>query len=144
MRKFAFNVTAWVTASGVWLSDLFFGFAVAMFSFVGANLRIAIARVGYYLMKAIDSENLERIERENDEAEEAAQHNLELKLLHAATQVRDHAGDAEDWTAHHSEAIEAIANSLVTEMGWEEEDVHAYLKPIVESIDGLHYDVFEE
>ena len=66
---------------------------------------------------------------------------MELKLLASASQVRDHAKSMGDWTDHHSDAIEAIGEALVGELGWEEDHVHQYLREIVESIDGLEYDV---
>jgi predicted transcriptional regulator len=66
---------------------------------------------------------------------------MELKLLTGASQVRDHAREMGDWTEQHSDAIEAIGEALVGELGWEEGHVHQYLREIVESIDGLEYDV---
>lgn len=144
MRSFTFKTVTALTAAAIWLSDLLFGVTVNLLVFVSANLRILIARLGYCLMRWIDAEAIEHIEEENEQEEEAAQHNLELKLLHAATQVRDHARQNEEWTSQHSEALQAIGNSLFSEMGWEESDVHAYLKEIVESIDGLTYESPEE
>ena len=70
---------------------------------------------------------------------ETKQMSLELKLLNALSQVRDHAKDMGDWTEQHSDALEAVGNALLNECDWEEESVHQYLKQIVESIEGLEY-----
>ena len=66
---------------------------------------------------------------------------LELRLLAAASQVRDHAEETDDWTEQHTEAIAAIGDTLLNELGWEEDNIHRYLREVVESIDGLTYDL---
>ena len=59
--------------------------------------------------------------------------------MSSASQVRDHARETGDWTHQHTEAMNAIGDALIAEIGWEEDYVHQYLKSLVESIDGLEY-----
>lgn len=72
-------------------------------------------------------------------SKESEMQRLELSLLASAQQVRDHAQTNDDWTEGHTDAINAIGDALIGEAGWEEDDVHVYLKDVVESIDGLQY-----
>ena len=145
MREFVFDAIANVTCFFIWLSDRVFGIPSAALVWLGQRIRIVIAKIGFFFMKIIDSSKARaaEIEAENDPVELATQ-GMELKLLAAAYKVRDHAKETGDWTDHHSEAIEAVGNALLLDIGWEEEHIHNYLKSIVESIDGLEYDVFPE
>lgn len=129
MRKFLFEFVARVFASLILATQ-----------WLGGRLCTLYGHVGYFLMSKIDSKRLAVQEKLNDPqaAEELKQQDLELKLLSSAGKVRDHAKE-NDWTDHHTEAINAIGDALVVQAGWAEEHVHAYLKGIVESIDGLEY-----
>ena len=111
--------------------------------------KVVVARTGWFLMGLIDQEKIKAYDEYVEAASAPHEQNelqsqqTELNLLSAASQVRDHAKESGDWTDSHSEAIEAVGNSLL-ELGWEEECVHQYLKQVVESIDGLTYsDYFE-
>ncbi len=145
MRDFIFDAITNVTCFLIWCSDRFFGIPSAALVWLGQQIRVAIAKVGFFFMKIVDPSKAKaaEIEAENDTLELATQ-GMELKLLSAAYKVRDHARETGDWTDHHSEAIEAVGNALLLDIGWEEEHIHTYLKSIVESIDGLEYDVFPE
>lgn len=145
MKKLAFDAVTNVTCFLVWLSDRIFGIPSASLVWLGQKIRVIIATVGFFFMKIIDPTKTKQaeIESANDPQELAAQ-GMELKLLAAAYKVRDHAKETGDWTESHSEAIEAVGNALLLDIGWEEEHIHTYLKSIVESIDGLEYDVFPE
>ena len=145
MQEFIFDAVTNVTCFLIWLSDRFFGIPSAAFVWLGQRVRVVIARIGFFFMKIIDPSKAKtaELEAENDPVELATQ-GLELKLLSAAYKVRDHAIETGDWTDHHSEAIEAVGNALLLDIGWEEEHIHAHLKSVVESIDGLEYDVFPE
>ena len=93
-------------------------------------------------MKAIDSKRLEvydSLQKAEERGSELQMQSMELRLLASATQVRDHAKETDDWTERHTEALNAIGDALIEEIGWEEDSVHQYLKSLVESIDGLEY-----
>ena len=145
MQELIFDAVTNVTCFLIWLSDRFFGIPSAALVWLGQKTRVVIARIGFSIMKLIDPSKAKtaELETENDPVELATQ-GMELKLLSAAYKVRDHAIETGDWTDHHSEAIEAVGNALLLDIGWEEEHIHAHLKAVVESIDGLEYDVFPE
>ena len=93
-------------------------------------------------MRLVDSKRLEIYDnmiKSDQGISELQQQSIELRLLASASQVRDHAQVNDDWTDRHTEALNAIGDALMTEAGWQAESVHAYLKDLVESIDGLTY-----
>ena len=93
-------------------------------------------------MNLIDSKRLgiyNNMIESQENTSELQQQSTELQLLGSALQVRDHAKDNEDWTDRHTEALNAIGDALIAEAGWQEESVHAYLRDLVESIEGLQY-----
>ena len=130
MRGFAFR---FVTTVSAWLINAIGTVANALLGVIG--------RFSYALMRLIDAKTLALYEDalSPEGMGELEQQNLELRLLASAQQVRDHAKHNDDWTASHTEALNAIGQALVTEAGWEEDNVHVYLKELVESIDGLEY-----
>ena len=131
MRGFLFNFVAQV-----------FAFQIAVVSWVSNLLLRILGNVGYFFMKAIDNRRLEvysNLQKAQDQGGELQMQSMELRLLASANQVRDHAKETEDWTDRHTEALNAIGDALIAEIGWKEESVHQYLKSLVESIDGLEY-----
>lgn len=140
MRKFFFNSIATVTYGLIWFSDRVFSVPAALCMWAGQGVRFSLANVGFFFMSKVDPLRARQVEAEgeNDPLSLAIQ-SLELKLLNSAYQVRDNAVNSGGWTENHSEAINAIGASLLLEAGWDEEDVHAHMKAVVESIDGLRY-----
>ena len=137
MKKFLFDS-----------SSRFFGAAIIITTAIansvvwaGNGINKILGRLGYALMHAIDKDRLKMYEdmMNPEAAAELHLQGLELKLLGAAQQVRDHAKETGDWTDNHTDAINAVGEALVVEAGWQEENVHVYLKEIVESIEGLEY-----
>ena len=133
MRKLAFRLVAQV-----------FAFKILVIQGISSFLLRAVASVGYFLMKAIDSKSLSAYEQmqhslESPEPTELEMQGMELRLLASAAQVRDHAKSTDNWTNDHTAALNAIGDALMVEAGWEEDSVHQYLKDLVESIDGLEY-----
>ena len=106
-----------------------------------AALKI-LGNVGYFLMKLIDAKKVKSYEKLIEASEGkilSLKPGMELRLLSSANQVRDHARETDDWTDRHTEALNAIGDALMVEIGWQEESVHQYLKSLVESIEGLEY-----
>ena len=132
MKNFFFQTVAHVSA-----------FLIRFNLRVATSLNSLIGGFAYVAMALIDRKRLAVYEQiANDgAANELSLQQTELNLLHSASQVRDHAKETGDWTAQHTEAINAIADSLVSEFGWEEGYVNQYLKEVVESIDGLEFDM---
>ena len=134
MQNFLFQVVAQVSA-----------FFIQLNQSIALSLNSLIGRTAYALMTLIDKQKLGLYEQvavtEGDQ--ELALQQTELNLLNAASQVRDHAQATDDWTPQHTEAINAIAEALMLQFNWEEDHVNQYLKEVVESIDGLEFDLEE-
>lgn len=119
--------------------------AAFLISLVEGLEKVHMATLGWInrqVLQFIHKESYDEVQEQLqsfNQAIEAQQMGLELKLLNALSQVRDHAKGIGDWTEQHSDALEAVGNALLNECDWEEESVHQYLKQIVESIDGLEY-----
>ena len=131
MRGFLFNVIAqvfaWQIAAVTWSSNLLLGI---------------LGNTGHFFMKVVDSKRLDvytELLESQEQGSELQKQSMELRLLASANQVRDHAKETDDWTDRHTEALNAIGDALIAEIGWQEESVHQYLKGLVESIDGLEY-----
>ena len=130
MRRLIFNGIAQVTALQIlavrWISD---------------RILWVLGNVGHSMLNLVDSKRLALYSQvtEGTQSNELNSQAMELRLLASATQVRDHAAASNNWTDQHTEALNAIGDALIAEIGWEEESVHQYLKGIVESIDGLEY-----
>lgn len=131
MRKFAFEAVT-----------NFFALQITAVQNISYILLAILGSVGYWMMRLIDAKRLEvynSMIQSEQELGELQQQAIELRLLASASQVRDHAQVNDDWTDRHTEALNAIGDALMTEAGWQPESVHAYLKDLVESIDGLTY-----
>lgn len=137
MKKFLFNTVSRTVALMIIIVTAVANLVV----WAVGGINGFLGRSGYALMHAIDKDRLKMYEdmMNPEAAAELHLQGLELKLLGAAQQVRDHAKETGDWTDSHTDAINAVGEALVVEAGWQEENVHVYLKEIVESIDGLEY-----
>jgi len=94
-------------------------------------------------MHLVDGERMkfyEAVVEQSQQGQSLEDQQIELKLLSSASKVRDHAQETGDWTDSHTDALNAIGDALLTQMGWDEEHVHQYLAEVVESIDGLEYE----
>jgi len=131
MRGFLFNSVARTGAA-----------LIGSIEWVANTMMSIIDSVSGFLMRTIDSQRLDvytTLLHASQEFNELGQQGLELRLLASASQVRDHAKETDDWTDRHTEAINAIGEALITEVGWDVDHVDRYLKELVESIDGLEY-----
>lgn len=141
MKNFLYNAIAQVSAFQLLVLDWIHSKVLFTHVYVYGAIRVAIASVGYFLLNLIDKKQTAAAEEQVEHSQELKLQQLELRLLVAASQVRDHAEASDDWTDDHTEAISAIGDSLLNELGWEEESIHQYLREVVESIDGLNYDL---
>lgn len=143
MKKFLFNGITRHTYALIWFSDRFFSFSAAIPMTLGKAARVSVANFGYFFMNAIDPIRCKTAELENSaDPEELKIQSMELQLIDSSYKVRDHAQQAGDWTDQHTEAIEAIGNALLLEVGWDEESVEHHMRNVVESIDGLSFDAW--
>ena len=102
---------------------------------IGIFLQTAVARVGYKTTAWIYPKNLQEAEKQI----ETAATNIELSVLFKVTELKEHAIRTGEWTESHSEAMNALGNALVNECDWKEDDMHSYIKKVVESVPGLRY-----
>lgn len=146
MKKILFNTVTFLTYASIWLIDRIFGLPAAALLWLQALIRTSVATAGFRVMSKLDPIQCKLAEAENDTSEaDLSKQGLELKLMQSSYQVRDHAKEMGDWTEHHTDAMTAIGNALLLDMGWSEDDVNNHLKSVVESIDGLRFDGwFEE
>lgn len=142
MKKLAFAFVSTVAAAAIRILNWTGHAVAASVLWVAAQLCRAIAKVSYALMVALDKETCDEIaammEITKPSSELVAQQ-TELTLLDAANKVKVHAETTGNWTDDHSYALEAVSNALLNECEWEEDDIHTYMKRLVESIDGLEY-----
>jgi hypothetical protein len=142
MRRKLFQLYAKLAAMYMFLWQKITGFLIG---FIENSEKAHMAVLGWINRQALQLIHKESYDEVQEQLQqfnqviEAKQMSLELKLLNALSQVRDHAKDMGDWTEQHSDALEAVGNALLNECDWEEESVHQYLKQIVESIEGLEY-----
>lgn len=94
-------------------------------------------------MRLADNERFEKSERSAQEYLVAARSARELNLMSVAVNLRDDALEKGGWSDDHTEVLNQIGEALVTELDWKESSVHKYLKSVVESIEGLEYDLDE-
>lgn len=141
MKNFLYNAIAQVSARQVLVLDWIHSKVIFVHVFLYGLIRVSTASVGFFLLNVIDKERTQKEEETIANAQDLKLQSLELRLLAAASQVRDHAEAVDDWTDEHTEAISAIGDALLSELGWEEENIHQYLREVVESIDGLVYDL---
>lgn len=77
-----------------------------------------------------------------DHAEEAVRQtdlSTELEILIMVSKVKEDALNVGFWRENHSMALNELGSRLYNECEWEEEEIHNYMRMIVESIPGLTY-----
>jgi len=141
MKNFLYNAIAQVSARQILVLDWIHSKLLFVHVYLYGLIRVLMASVGFFLLNLIDKEKTQKAQETLANAQDLKLQSLELRLLAAASTVRDHAEASDDWTEEHTEAISAIGDALLNELGWEEENIHQYLREVVESIDGLVYDL---
>jgi hypothetical protein len=143
MRQSIFNAVVRVTELSIKLSDWIFAIPTWVVLNLGLFSRSTIAKIGLFGMRMIDRDQLEAIQELNEvEGEQLHSQQTELELLSAASTIRDHYMETGEWTPEHTMALEAVSNKLLNDCGWEEDDIHAYMRRVVEADGtGLSYDL---
>lgn len=141
MKNFLYSSIATVSGFQILALDWIHSKVIFVNIFLYGLIRTVMAKTSLFLLNLIDREQTERAQTSLTSVEDLKLQQLELRLLGAASQVRDHAEASDDWSDDHTEAISAIGDALLNEVGWEEESIHQYLREVVESIDGLVYDL---
>lgn len=146
MKQVLFTTVVVTTEALIRFSDWFYT-AIAWAPLALANAsRTIIARSGLFLMNVIDKEKVEEANNAfiGEQKGELKKQQIELQLLSAASQVRDHYLETGEWTTEHSEAISALSNQLFNECDWEEDDIHTYMRSVVEAGTDLRYGLEED
>ena len=141
MKSFLFESTVRITYFLVWAIERLGAVAVFIPLWTTHKLKWLVATIGHAIMMNLDSERVDTVEAEAEMESEAKAVNDELSLLTTAGKVRDHAQETGDWTDYHTEAINQIGEALLNHCEWEEDAVHQYLRGVVESIEGLEYQI---
>ena len=143
MRQSIFNAVVRLTELSIKLSDWIFAIPTWVVLNLGLLSRSTIAKIGLFTMRVIDRDQLEAIQELNEfEGEQLHSQQTELELLSAASTIRDHYLETGEWTPEHTMALEAVSNKLLNDCGWEEDDIHAYMRRVVEADGtGLSYDL---
>lgn len=152
MRKIAFNTVAFVGGTSIYLLQNTGRIITSVVGFVFGNLIQLSGRISGTLLQVIDKERLMMYQAFNEtEAQELEgyteleRQHLELKLFSAVSDLKEHAKeDEEGWTERHTEALNAVAASLVEDLGCDEDEVFSYMRRVVESIPGLSFDLEED
>lgn len=142
MRKITFAIVSFVSANVIRFLLWTAGVLSAAIMWSANRTCQGIAKASYALMKVLDKEAIDQYEAMINIATPSSElvvQQTELNLLDAANKVKIHAEATGHWTDDHSDALEAVSNALLNECEWEEDDIHAYMKRLVESIDGLEY-----
>ena len=142
MNRLLFNAVTFLGANSMRAIGAVCSLLSSAIEFVGAWAIKLIAVISYQLMKRLDPEQMEMVAQltaAQEQPDTIGKQQTELRLLGAANSVKEHAETTGDWTEQHSDALEAISNALLNECSWEEDDIHGYMKRLVESIDGLEY-----
>ena len=142
MKKLAFAFVSTVAATAIRALNWVGHVAAASVLWISAQLCRVIAKTSYALMVVLDKEACDKIAAMMEitqPSDELVAQQTELTLLDAANKVKVHAETTGNWTDDHSDALEAVSNALLNECEWEEDDIHAYMRRLVESIDGLEY-----
>ena len=125
-----------------------FAYSIMAVEFAANFLKKNLGVVGYSIMKLIDKERCLQVESMQQQMQEQVTEDgtttlqlqqLELQLLNSCHQLRDHASENGGWAREHEVALEAVGNCLIDDMQWNEDDVHRYMKELVESVDGFEY-----
>lgn len=140
MKKLCFNIVAWSGYALIYAINYLYALSANFFTILVSLLRTGIAKFSVMLMKQIDAEAYQQNLDEEAAARELEKQSAELELLSNATKLKEHALETGEWTEEHSEALNAIGNALLNSCDWDEDDIHQYLKEVVESGTGLFYE----
>lgn len=94
-----------------------------------------IAKTFALLLKLIDSKRYLHASQASEQADISS----ELDILQQISSVKENALEMSTWTPEHTIMIQTLGSRLYSECQWSENNVHQYLRDVVESIPGLSY-----
>lgn len=135
MRSRLFDLVAWL---GQNIIEAIKGVAAGLSWLIGFSSGIIVwltANIITFLLRLIDHKKYNHI---SDVIEQAPLNN-ELEILANVTSVKEEALKRRKWTDEHTMALNRLGARLYQECDWSEENIHAYMRQVVESIPGLSY-----
>jgi hypothetical protein len=96
---------------------------------------MALGTISSKILRALDSNRFEHAKQTFNQYESLA----ELDLLIKINQVKEDALRQKAWTMYHTIALNRLGSALHANCGWPPARVHAYVKPLIESIPGMVY-----
>ena len=136
MKPILFRVLSYSTYALIWVNDRVAALLIWALAWTSAGSKWLIANIGTFLMEKLTPAQFAEVQGQL----QLSNQQTELQLLATAAELKDHAVENEEWTDNHTEALNAIANALLTECDWEEESVHGWMRRMVESVPGLSYE----
>lgn len=133
MKRFLANVVGGIGYVLLELYDHSYPLFIRLVNFLYWAAYESTSRLVHFLVEAID----EGVMRETEEKMELQKQRTELSLLDSISKIRDNALANKEWTDSHTEAVNSAGSALANECDWEIDAVNAYIKEVVESIDGL-------
>lgn len=104
---------------------------------VTGGVTFVVANIFQFTLSIIDKKRLEY----TTQIIEQEPISSELEILATITKIKEEALDSRRWTDNHTEALNVLAYRLHNECDWSENNIHVYMKNIVESIPGLSYGI---
>lgn len=98
------------------------------------------AHIFKFILWLIDDERINHAE----EAVKQSSLSTELEILMMVSKVKEDALNVGFWRENHSMALNELGSRLYNECEWEEDEIHRYMRMIVESIPGLTYAITDD
>ena len=115
MKRFLFNTVSFLGANSIRVIQFISRLVLGAVELVGISAIKFIAALSYHLMMWLDPEHMKLVAEMSNGQDNVGKQQTELKLLGAASHVKEHAETTGNWTDSHSDALEAIGNALLNE-----------------------------
>lgn len=139
MKDFLFDTISNVSVASIKASDWIGSILIQLIVVISGLHRAAI---GKFCASALNLTDKDRLDKAVAELEAKAA-DMELKVLAAGIRIRDHAISSEGWTHSHTEAIEAVGNTLINQFQWDQQAAHEWIQRVVDEVPGVDVDPWE-
>lgn len=140
MKSLLFPITAVLGDKFVNLLNFFFTSIINFQNRIYGAIIFCSAHAIKFILYLIDKDRLKYAE----EVHRQSTISTEFKILANVLKVKEDALSKKVWTQNHAIALNNLATKLYHECDWQEDQIHGYMKEIVESIPGLIYVTSDE